>query len=70
MKLIIYQASNNKYMRSLEPSDTSSLADIMTSFMNGKIKPRNLKDTKESLSISQRSGKLPIKKMQKMTHKN
>ena len=37
MELIIYKASNNKEMRSLEPSDTSSLAD-MTSLMSGNIK--------------------------------
>ena len=45
VKLIIYQSSNNKYMRILEPSDTSSLADIMTSLMSGKIKPSQFQDT-------------------------
>ena len=48
MKLIIYQASNNLETRSLDPSDTSSLTDVMTSLMIVKIKSRHFKDAKES----------------------
>ena len=54
----------------MEPSDTSSLADMMKSLASVKIKLRHLRDTKESRSISQKSGKLPMKKMQKMIHTN
>ena len=54
----------------MNQSDTSSLVYIMTNLMSGKIKPRKLKDTRGFSSISQNNGKLPMKKTQKMIHKN
>ena len=54
----------------MEPSDTSILENIMKRFMSGKKKPKQLQDTRVSWSISQKSGKLPNKKIQNITHIN
>ena len=65
-----YQAQDKKDMMWLEPSYTSSLTDIMTSLMIEKRNQKQFQDTRGSLSISQNSGKLPMKKMQKMIQKH
>ena len=54
----------------MEPLDTSHLAEIMTSLMSEKRKPKKLLDTSRSCSILQNIGKLPTKNMQKMIQKN
>ena len=54
----------------MEPSYTSSLADMMTSLMSRKINPRHLQEKNKSWSISQNSGKLRMKKMKNIIHTN
>ena len=47
---MIDQESNNEQTRSIEPAYTSSLSDIMTSLMIGKMKPRHFQDAKGVLN--------------------